>query len=171
MEEEGEEEEGVVEEGEGEDREGGVEELTGTAVRGLEGGTLVFVHGAVSFWAWTGLLGCAVGTVALGGSDCTCICMYKILCTCTCSLVHYYQFAYMYMYVHVYVRSAAYTVQYTSKRLFTKTVCVPLYPTIGTATDTRFYRNTVYFLLHVLAAYTCTCTCTCICLGSTCIYR
>ena len=64
-------EEGVVEAGEGEEREGGVEELTGTAVRGLEGGALVFV--GVSFCAGIGLLGWEVGTTVLGGSGCTCI--------------------------------------------------------------------------------------------------
>ena len=168
MEEEGEEEEeGVVEEGEGEDREGGVEELTGTAVRGLEGGTLVFVHGAVSFWAWTGLLGCAVGTVALGGSDCTCICTYKIQCTCTCSLVHYYQFAHMYMYVHVH--SAAYTVQYTSKDCSIKQYVFYFTLQLEQQLTHDFTETLSTVLLHVLAAYTCTCTC--ICLGSTCIYR
>lgn len=65
VEEEGGEEEDVEGDGEGEGR---VEEVTATAVRGFEGGALIFT---VSFGVCTGLLGCEGGVLALGASFCT----------------------------------------------------------------------------------------------------
>lgn len=62
--EEGGEEEAV----EGDGEEGRVEEVTATAVRGFEGGTLILT---VSFCGCTGLVGCEGGVLALGASFCT----------------------------------------------------------------------------------------------------